>query len=236
MANESILVIEDDHDIRELVKYHLSRDGFRVAEAPDGLEGLAKAREQTYDLILLDLMLPELGGLEICKLLKENPLTAQVSVIMVTAKGSEADIVRGLEMGADDYVVKPFAPKLLVARVKAVLRRRSGTGLSGAAEGIRIGELEIHPGRHEVRVGQKLVDLTLTEFELLRLLSSRPGWVFTRYQIVDGVKGDDYPVTERSVDVQIVGLRKKLGDAGKLIETVRGVGYRFADPAMTGEE
>jgi two-component system phosphate regulon response regulator PhoB len=236
MANESILVIEDDRDIRELITHNLERDGFRVAGASDGQDGLNKAQTQAYDLILLDLMLPGRSGLDICKQLKENPRTAPVSIIMVTAKGAEGDIVRGLEAGADDYVVKPFSPKLLGARVKAVLRRRSGAGKPANIEHIQVGDLEIHLGRHEVRVGQKSVELTLTEFEILKLLASKPGWVFTRYQIVDGVKGDDYPVTDRSVDVQIVGLRKKLGDAGKMIETVRGVGYRFADPASTGEE
>lgn len=236
MAEETILVIEDDKDIRELIRHHLAREGYRVSEASEGVEGLARARSAAFDLILLDLMLPGLSGLEICRSLKDNPQTAVTPVIMVTAKGSESDIVLGLDMGADDYVVKPFSPKLLMARVKAVLRRRQALAGPSLQDAIRIGELEIHTGRHEVRVRQKPVELTLTEFQILRLLASKPGWVFTRYQIVDNVKGDDYPVTDRSVDVQIVGLRKKLGSSGKLIETVRGVGYRFADPANSVPE
>ncbi len=236
MANESILIIEDDSDIRELMKHNLTREGFRVSESPDGPDGLARSRSGAFDLILLDLMLPGINGLEICRQLKANPQTAGTPVIMVTAKGSESDIVQGLEMGADDYVVKPFSPRLLVARVKAVLRRREAPGGADEEGVIKVADLEIHTGRHEIRIGHKPVELTLSEFQILRLLASKPGWVFTRYQIVDNVKGDDYPVTDRSVDVQIVGLRKKLGSSGKLIETVRGVGYRFADPAFVEGE
>jgi len=236
MAEEAILVIEDDRDIRELIRYNLVREGYRVSEASDGPDGLAMARSAAFDLILLDLMLPGMSGLDICKSLKSDPKTAGVPVVMVTAKGEESDIVIGLELGADDYIVKPFSPRLLIARVRAVLRRRQALPGPGSQDVIRIGELEIHIGRHEVRVDQTPVELTLTEFQILRLLASKPGWVFTRYQIVDNVKGDDYPVTDRSVDVQIVGLRKKLGSSGKLIETVRGVGYRFADPANSVPE
>ena len=236
MANEAILVIEDDNDIRELIKHHLTRDGYRVKEATAGPDGLARARSDSPDLILLDLMLPGISGLEICRQLKGNPQTEALPIIMVTAKGAETDIVHGFELGADDYVVKPFSPRLLVARVRAVLRRRSGAATPIEGDLIKVGDLDIHLGRHEVRVAHKPVELTLTEFQILKLLASKPGWVFTRYQIVDNVKGDDYPVTDRSVDVQIVGLRKKLGDTGKLIETVRGVGYRFADPGSAEEE
>jgi two-component system phosphate regulon response regulator PhoB len=236
MANESILIIEDDNDIRELIRHHLTREGYRASDATTGPDGLARAKAESPDLILLDLMLPGISGLEICKLLKGDQKTALTPIIMVTAKGSESDIVHGLEMGADDYVVKPFSLRLLVARVKAVLRRHSGTDARREGDLIKVGDLEIHLGRHEVRVSRKPVELTLSEFQILKLLAGKPGWVFTRYQIVDNVKGDDYPVTDRSVDVQIVGLRKKLGKLGDLIETVRGVGYRFADPAYSGEE
>lgn len=228
MSASKILVIEDDSDIRELIAFHLSREGFAVSEAGDGVQGLQLAKSGRYDLILLDLMLPGISGLEICRALRNDPSHIDTPIIMVTAKGSESDVVAGLELGADDYVVKPFSPKLLVARVKAVLRRRQAAHPS-SEDIIKIADLEIHAGRHEVRVSHKLVDLTLTEFQILRLLASKPGWVFTRYQIVDNVKGDDYPVTDRSVDVQIVGLRKKLGSSGQLIETVRGVGYRLHD-------
>lgn len=233
MSSGRILVIEDDRDIRELIRFHLEREEYEIAEAEDGGRGLAMATADQFDLILLDLMLPGLNGIEICKALRQGRSHSETPIIMVTAKGSEADIVTGLELGADDYVVKPFSPKLLLARVKAVLRRR-GSLQDDNQESINIDELVIHPGRHEVRVSGKTVELTLTEFQILHLLSSKPGWVFTRYQIVDKIKGDDYPVTDRSVDVQIVGLRKKLGSAGSLIETVRGVGYRLHDTREEG--
>ena len=180
------------------------------------------------DLIILDLMLPNVDGLDVCKELKKNSQTQHIPIIMLTAKTEEADVVTGLELGADDYVTKPFSPRVLVARVRAVLRRKT-YGLDNKSEPLSIHEIIIHPGRHEVLVDGESVDLTFTEFNILQFLAKRPGWVFTRYQIVDAVRGDDYPVTERSVDVQIVGLRKKLGDYGHYIETVRGVGYRFKE-------
>jgi two-component system, OmpR family, alkaline phosphatase synthesis response regulator PhoP len=233
MAESTVLVIEDDHDIRELIRHHLARDGYRVEEAADGPGGLSKARSGAFDLVLLDLMLPGMTGLEVCKSLKSDPQTAGIPVVMVTAKGEEADIVVGLELGADDYVIKPFSPKVLLARVRAVIRRRSRP-LEGAPGAIlRLDRLEINEGKREVLVDGKPVDLTYSEFQILHFLAQRPGWVFTRYQIVDAVKGEAYPVTDRAVDVQIVGLRRKLGSAGKLIETVRSVGYRFADPASS---
>ena len=235
MPQQTILVVEDDQDIRQLMIHHLAREGYELREAARGEEGLKTAREDMADLILLDLMLPGISGMEICRTLKADPHTASIPIIMVTAKGSEADIVAGLEMGADDYLVKPFSPRVLTARVKAVLRRRQGQS-ADPEQSLKFDNLEIHPGRHQVIANGKPVLLTLTEFQILHFLASRPGWVFTRYQIVDKIKGDDYPVTERAVDVQIVGLRKKLGSSGKFIETVRGVGYRFSDPAdSTGE-
>ncbi|MHB1398792.1 MAG: response regulator transcription factor [Trichloromonadaceae bacterium] len=228
MSKKHILVIEDEEDILALIHYNLSREGYRVSAATSGEEGLRLARSERPDLLVLDLMLPGMDGLAVCRALKQTAETAEIAVVMLTAKGEEADVVAGLELGADDYVTKPFSPKVLAARIAAVLRRRSKP--AETEEGLleRPG-LSIHPGRNEVLVDGVAVELTFTEFRVLHFLANRPGWVFTRYQIVNAVRGDDYSVTERAVDVQIVGLRKKLGSAGKLIETVRGVGYRFKD-------
>ena len=220
------LVVDDESDIRDLIRYHFEKENFKVLCKGDGEGVLETAIEENIDLIILDLMLPGIDGLEVCRLLKNDVRTDQIPIVMLTAKGEESDIIKGLEYGADDYVTKPFSPKILVARAKAVLRRRSAGGISDG-EVISIGELYIHPGRREVKVANDLVDLTFSEFEILHLLAHRQGWVFTRNQIIDAVHGDDYPVTDRSVDYQIVGLRKKLGITGKFIKTVRGVGYRF---------
>lgn len=228
MPKEKILVVEDERDILELIKYNLVKDDYRVTGVGTGEDGLARARAEMPDLVLLDLMLPGVDGLEVCRKLKNDPNTSQIAIVMLTAKGEEADIVAGLEMGADDYITKPFSPRILTARIKAVMRRRAIEPPDETAT-VNMHELVIHPGRHEVRINDEAINLTATEFRVLQLLSRRPGWVFTRRQIVDAVHGDDYPVTERSVDVQIVGLRKKLGPAGDYIETVRGVGYRFKE-------
>jgi len=228
MAREKILVIEDEEDILELVQYNLARNGYRVTGALTGERGLELARRDLPDLIILDLMLPGIDGLEICRQLAADSATRRIPIIMLTAKSEEADMVAGLELGADDYITKPFSPRVLLARIKAVLRRR-GRQADGSPEVVRVHDLVVDPLRHKVLVGERPVELTNTEFKVLYLLASRPGWVFTRYQIVDLVHGDDYAVTDRSVDVQIVGLRKKLGQAGKFIETVRGVGYRFRE-------
>ena len=228
MAKEKILVVDDEEDILELVTYNLAREGYRIAGAVSGEEALRKARNETYDLVVLDLMLPGIDGLEVAKRLKGDAGTQAIPIIMLTAKGEEADIVTGLELGADDYITKPFSPRVLIARVRAALRRKTMEP-EGESRAIFIHGLDIHPGRRSVVADGKAIDLTFTEFQVLYTLARRPGWVFTRYQIVDAVRGDDYPVTERSVDVQIVGLRKKLGDYGKHIETVRGVGYRFRE-------
>jgi two-component system, OmpR family, alkaline phosphatase synthesis response regulator PhoP len=228
MTKEKILVVDDEEDILELVRYNLSREGYKILCATSGEEGLTIARAEIPDLIVLDLMLPGVDGLDVTRRLKADEAARKIPIVMLTAKGEESDIVTGLELGAEDYVTKPFSPKVLVARVKAVLRRQ----LNDAPEEkdvLRIHEITIHPGKHEVLVNDKPVQLTFTEFGILNLLVKKPGWVFTRNQIVDGVKGDDYYVTDRSVDVQIVGLRKKLGKAGRHIETVRGVGYRLEE-------
>ena len=229
VSKPQILIIEDEEDIRELVSYNLKRESFAVTEAGSGEVGLKTVAKKKPDLILLDLMLPGKDGLQICRELKQSDASRDIPVVMMTARGEESDIVTGLELGAEDYIVKPFSPKVLVARVKAVLRRKAAPAATDAEDVLRIYDLVIHPGRHEVTVGGTPVDLTATEFGLVHFLARRPGWVFTRYQIVDAVHGEDYPVTERSVDVQIVGLRKKLKKAGDYIETVRGIGYRFRD-------
>ncbi len=228
MANERILVIEDEEDIFELVRYNLEREGFSVSGVVSGEEGLKKAQSDTPDLLVLDLMLPGVDGLEVCKILKREQATSQTPIIMMSAKGEESDIVTGLELGADDYITKPFSPKILVARVKAALRRKTQQPTDDTSV-VKIHDLQINPGRFEVLLNGKAVDLTATEFRVLHYLARHPGWVFTRYQIVDAVKGEDYAVTDRAVDVQIVGLRKKLGEYGNYIETVRGVGYRFKE-------
>ncbi|MGA7702115.1 MAG: response regulator [Thermoguttaceae bacterium] len=235
MVRQSVLVVEDEEDIRELVSYNLLKEGYQVAGVASGEDALSAVEAKTPDLILLDIMLPGLDGLRVCRKLKEDPRFQSIPVIMLTAKGEEPDIVAGLNMGADDYVTKPFSPKVLLARVQAVLRRAEAEGDKSEeddedeSEVVEIRDLKIHPGRHEVFVTGKPVDLTATEFKLLHFLAQRPGWVFTRQQILDGVHGDNYAITDRAVDVQIVGLRKKLGDAGTYIETVRGVGYRFKE-------
>lgn len=228
MAREFILAVDDEEDILELVTYNLERSGFKVAGVETGEDAVKQAREKSPDLIVLDLMLPGIDGLEVCRILKADARTASIPVVMLTAKGDETDVVTGLELGAEDYITKPFSPKVLIARVKAVLRR-STSPAPGKDAVISSRDLEIHPGRHEVKVEGKVVSLTSTEFLILHQLARRPGWVFTRHQLIDTARGENYPVTDRSVDVHIVGLRKKLGPLGKMIETVRGVGYRFRE-------
>jgi two-component system, OmpR family, alkaline phosphatase synthesis response regulator PhoP len=228
MSKKKVLAVDDEEDILELVRYNLGREGFEVLGAASGEQALKRARAEKPDVIVLDLMLPGIDGLDVARELKSDPQTRPIPIIMLTAKGEEADVVTGLELGADDYITKPFSPRILTARLKAVLRRHAETLPEDSAV-IRIHDLLIHPGRRQLQVDGDPVDLTYTEFQVLQYLARRPGWVYTRSQIVDAVRGDDYPVTDRSVDVQIVGLRKKLGTRGKYIETVRGVGYRFRE-------
>jgi two-component system phosphate regulon response regulator PhoB len=227
MAKEKILLVEDAEDILELVRYHLTKEGYQVSCAISGEEALNAVRQTAFDLILLDIMLPGLDGLEVCRRLRRDAATAYIPVIMLTAKSEETDMVVGLELGADDYVTKPFSPRVLTARIRAALRRSQQTGENEQADILSIGDVQIDRSRHEVLVKGEPIRLTATEFGLLLCLTKRPGWVFTRYQIVEAVRGEDYSVTDRAVDVQIVGLRKKLGEMGRCIETVRGVGYRF---------
>ena len=228
MAKATILVVEDDRDIQELVSYNLSLEGFQVLRTSTGEEGLRVARERKPDLCVLDLMLPGMDGVEVCRKIRQDNEIAGISIVMLTAKTEDVDIITGLEVGADDYVTKPFSPKVLIARIRAVLRRKRER-YNPSSDTIEIGELEIHLGRHEVKLNGVPVALTLTEFRILQLLSSHPGWVYSREQIVSYARGSGYPVSERAVDVQIVGLRKKLGPFGERIVTVRGIGYKLAD-------
>ncbi len=230
MAKEHILVVDDERDILALVEYNLQKEGFSVTCVGTGEAALGAAGTRLPDLIVLDLMLPGLDGLEVCRRLKAAPGTKHIPIVMLTAKGDETDVVTGLELGAADYVTKPFSPRVLIARVKAVLRRGDAETDEGAA--LRAGPLTVHPGRHQVTGSAGLVDLTAAEFRILHFLARRPGWVFTRQQLIDAAQGDDVFVSDRyvadrSVDVHIVSLRRKLGPDGALIETVRGVGYRL---------
>lgn len=233
MATEQVLVVDDEADILELVRYNLEKEGYGVVCVDSGEDALAAAARKLPDLVILDLMLPGVDGLEVCRRLKSDPTTARIPVIMLTAKGGEADIVTGLELGAADYVTKPFSPRVLLARVRAVLRREAADA-ADQGETIRAAGIVIHPGRHKVILDDRPVELTATEFRILVFLARRPGWVFTRQQIVDAAQGDDAYVsdrfvTDRSVDVHIVSLRRKLGAWGTAIETVRGVGYRLRE-------
>jgi two-component system phosphate regulon response regulator PhoB len=228
MPGEKILIVEDEPHLQELLRYNLSKAGYTPVSATSSREAIELVPTEAPSLILLDLMLPDADGLGLCRTLRKRTDTKVIPIIMLTAKGDESDIVRGLEMGADDYITKPFNLPVLLARIRAVLRRRDEPA-SNESSPIQIGDVSLHPGRHETRVGGEKIELTHTEFRVLHVLMRRPGWVFTRQQIVDAVQGEHYAVTERSVDVQIVSLRRKLGRAASSIETVRGVGYRFRE-------
>lgn len=226
MSHERILVVEDDEDISELVRYNLVKDGYRPDIAATGEAALNKLQDDSFDLVLLDLMLPGIDGLEVCRRIRAKEKLRELSIIILTAKGEESDIVAGLELGADDYILKPFSPNVVTARIRAVLRRRLAQK-EEESEPLVVGDFSIHPGRREVLVRGEPVALTNLEFMVLHFLAKKPGWVFSRYRIVEGVRGNNYPVTDRSVDVLIVSLRRKLGGSGSWIETVRGAGYRF---------
>ncbi len=225
MDTSRILVVEDEEDIAELVRYNLTTEGYRVSCTGSGEDAVRLIRSEPFDLVVLDIMLPGMSGIKVAETLRSDPKLLNISIIMLTAKSEEPDIVTGLGL-ADDYVTKPFSPKILGARISAVLRRKSEPSEKDI---LRRGDISIDPGRRRVEVCGEPVELSFTEFQILVMLCRRPGWVSTRSQIVDGVRGDNYPVTERSVDVQIVGLRKKLGSCGHYIETVRSVGYRFKE-------
>lgn len=227
MSEGQVLAIEDEEDILEVIEYNLEREGYDVLTSREGEDGYDLIKEKHPDLILLDLMLPDRDGLDICREIRDDDEIKDIPVIMVTAKDTESEVILGLGVGADDYVTKPFNPKELVARVKAVLRRTKVDGTDGGAERIKHGPVTILPGRHKVLVDDEEVEFTATEFSLLKFLASNPGRVYSRDQLIEHVLGT--VVTTRNIDVHIRALRKKLGEHGDLIETVRGVGYRFKD-------
>ena len=233
--SKKLFIVEDEEDIVELISYNLKREGYCIDVAMSGDEALKLIPHSIPDLILLDRMLPGADGLEVCRELKRNPVTENIPIIMVTAKSEESDIVTGLELGADDYITKPFSIKVLIARINTVLRRRRNEVLNKNSI-IIIKDLIIDPDRHEVRINSRPIEMTFTEFGLLYYLAGRPGRVMTRDQIINAVRGEDYAVTDRAVDVQIVGLRKKLGKYSEYIQTVRGVGYRFREKEIINHE
>lgn len=228
MSKDSVLIVEDEEDIRTLLVYNLGKEGFSVTAVESGEQGLQHAIANHPDLIILDLMLPGMDGLSVCRALKNSDKTRDIPIIIASAKGEEADIIIGLELGADDYVAKPFSPKVLIARLRALMRR-SGQQPADQSATVRIHELEIDPVKFKARLAGENLELTTNEFHVLHFLARHTGWVFTRYQIVNAVRGEHYVVTERAIDVQIAGLRKKLGKHADYIETVRGIGYRFKE-------
>ncbi len=229
MAKAVILVVEDDPDIRELLAYTLGKEGYDIVQAPSGEAGKAAIEERRPDLVVLDVMLPGMDGLELLRWLKAHRELRRTPVIMASARGEEADIVAGLELGADDYVTKPFSPRVLVARARTALRRSAQPAAADEPDVIERAGFRLDAAKHELRLDGRPVDLSATEFAVLERLARAPGRVFTRSQIIDRVKGRDYPVTDRSIDVQVLSIRKKLGDKADLVETVRGVGYRFKE-------
>lgn len=230
-----VLIVEDEPEIAELIEFHLGREGLASRTIHSGRQALERIRKDRPDLVVLDLMLPDLDGFEVCRRLKSEPETRRIPVIMVTAKSEDTDVVTGIELGADDYVVKPFSPKVLVARVKNALRRTLGDELGDPGDGTRISLIDdrliIDTERHVVTIDGVTIDLTLTEFGLLRFLASRPGFVRNRDQIISAVHGRSTVLSSRTVDVHVTAIRRKLGELGRCIETVRGVGYRFAETA-----
>lgn len=227
MAHEKILIIEDEKDILELIAFNLECSGYTVYKASNGEDGLPIAQKEIPNLILLDLMMPGMDGFDVCRTLKEEKCTRNIPIIMLTARGEDTDIVSGLELGAEDYITKPFSPKILVARIRTVLRRAKNN--QADLEIMSAAGIDMDVSKHHVSIGSEAIELSTTEFDILKVLMTSPGWVFSRNQIIDSVKGSNYPVTQRSVDVQILGLRKKLGEKGQFIETVRGVGYRLKE-------
>lgn len=225
--NKKICIIEDEKDIVRLLSYNLEKEGYDVASLGTGETAVEFILSEKPDLILLDIMIPSVDGFEVCKRLKANANTAHIPIIMITAKTEESNIVTGLELGADDYIAKPFSIVVLIARVRAALRRSVQTEPLPTEEVLSFGDISIYPQRHEVTLSGELIALSHTEFNLLCCLSSQPGRVFSRLQIIDFMKGENYFVTQRLVDVLLVSIRKKLGPAAAYIETVRGVGYKF---------
>jgi len=230
MSKSTVLVIDDEKDLLELVEYNLRKEHLEVQTASDGQTGLELAFKHRPSLVILDLMMPGIGGMDVCRQLRADSRTSTVPIIMLTARAAETDRIVGLEVGADDYVTKPFSPRELVARVRAVLRRSSGPTVAGGAV-IRRGQLVIDPVRREVVYKGTSISLTATEFRILEYLASRPGHVLSRDQIINTALGPDAAVTDRTIDVHMTSLRRKMGDGAGLIETVRGFGYKFRDAA-----
>ncbi|MFQ5498542.1 MAG: response regulator [Candidatus Zixiibacteriota bacterium] len=229
MTQRRVLIIEDEPDIAELISYNLSRESFQSETALSGEVGLALARKIMPDLIVLDIMLPGVSGLDVCRALRTDPATKTIPIVMLTAKDEEIDVVTGLEVGADDYITKPFSPKVLLARIRALLRRRVASLDNNVEDVTTIGDLSIDSAKHRVTIGGQAVELTITEYELLGTLVARPGWVFSRSQLIDSLRDGQHVITDRAIDVQVANLRKKLGQCGHYVETVRGVGYRFRE-------
>jgi two-component system phosphate regulon response regulator PhoB len=228
MTKPRILIVEDDRSLADVLEYNLRQDGFHTTVATDGQDGLYQAKLKPPDLIVLDLMLPIIDGLEICRRLRADPVTRNVLVLMLTAKTEETDQVAGFSVGTDDYVSKPFSVKVLLERVRALLRRRDGNGANGSvlvSQGVMVDR-----ERHRVTVEEQVLNLTPSEFGLLEALIRQPGRVFSRSELIDAALGGDSLVLERTIDVHIRSLRKKLSEHAPLIETVRGIGYRFRDP------
>ena len=226
----AILIIEDDTEIQELLSFSMAREGWKLVQVKTAEEGLDYLKKNRVDCILLDIMLPGMDGFKFLKKIKEVERCRGIPVIMATARGEEADIITGLELGADDYVIKPYSPKVLNARIRVSLRRQEESGAGVKTRIWQQGKLRLDADRHAASYDDKPLDLYATEFALLQHFISHPDMVFTRSQIIAAIKGADYPVTDRSVDVQILGLRKKLAEAGEMIETIRGVGYRLRTP------
>ncbi len=226
MENNKILVVEDEEDISELVCYNLKKAGFETETAFSGEEALKKLEKSDPELVLLDVMLPNINGFDVLRKIRAEERFRKISVIMLTAKGSDVDVVKGLELGAEDYISKPFSPSVLIARIKSVLKRK---GEFAKGDIIKIDKLVINPEKYEVTIDDNQIDLTISEFQILCFLAKKKGWAMSRYQIINVIKGEDHFVTDRAVDVMIVGLRKKLKEYGEYIETVRGVGYRFKE-------
>lgn len=231
MSKAQILIVEDDRSLADVLDYNLRQDGYQTVVSNDGQDGLRQAKLRSPDLIVLDLMLPLVDGLEICRRLRADPVTRNILVLMLTAKTEETDEVVGFSVGTDDYVAKPFSVKVLLERIRALLRRRDGNNTNGSilvSQGVMVDR-----ERHRVTVDERLLDLTPSEFSLLEALVRQPGRVFSRSELIDAALGGDSLVLERTIDVHIRALRKKLSAHAVLVETVRGVGYRFRDPSGT---
>lgn len=222
----SILVVEDERDLAEMLQFQLEKAGYGVLSVTDGRAALARIEKSSPDLVLLDLMIPEVSGTEVATRLRSNPKTASIPIIMLTAKSDEVDVLVGLTVGADDYITKPFSMKVLLARIEAVLRRSAASAASGNSANLRLGPISISQDTHEVTVDGEAVRLTLTEFRILAALATAQGRVLSRHVLMSKAMGPGVTVTERTIDVHVTAIRRKLGEHGNLIRTVRGVGYR----------